>query len=122
MSADVNSGHNVRSTVFIEVRCEYRQDGPEEMRPVGEVEYIETIAAESATGSHGQTRAAAAIIGHADLKIGDAVRPVLEAMQAASPTGSEASATRRAGTQARSWRSGTSGGLCPPTAIVPAPG
>ena len=86
LSADVNSGHNVRSTVFIEVRCEYRQDGPEEMRPVGEVEYIETIAAESATGSHGQTRAAAAIIGHADLKIGDTVRPVLEAMQAASPT------------------------------------
>ena len=75
LSADVGSGHNVRSTVFIEVRCEYRQDGPEEMRPVGEVEYIETIAAESATGSHGPTKAAAAIIGHADLKLGDAVRP-----------------------------------------------
>ncbi len=85
LTADVTSGHNVTSTVFIEVRCEYRRDGPEAMRPVGEVEYIETIAAEAATGSHGPTKAAAAIIGHADLKLGDAVRPVLEAMVAASP-------------------------------------
>ena len=85
LTADASSGHYVRSTVFIEVRCEYRQSGPEEMRPVGEVEYIETIAAESASGSNGATKAAAAIIGHADLKLGDAVRPVLEAMRAASP-------------------------------------
>ena len=85
LAADVNSGHNVRSTVFIEARSEYRQIGPEEMRPVGEVEFIETIASESATGSHGPTHAAAAIVGHADLKLGDAVRPVLEALQAASP-------------------------------------
>ena len=85
LSEDVNSGHNVRSTVFIEVRCEYRQSGPEEMKPVGEVEYIQTIADASATGQHGPTRAAAAIIGHADLKLGDEVRPVLEAMRSASP-------------------------------------
>ena len=85
LAADVNSGHNVRSTVFIEARSEYRQIGPEEMRPVGEVEFIETIASESATGSNGPTQAAAAIVGHADLKLGDAVRPVLEALQAASP-------------------------------------
>ena len=85
LAADVGSGHNVRSTVFIEVRCEYRQDGPDEMKPVGEVEYVQTIADDSATGMHGTTRAAAAIIGHADLKLGESVRPVLEAMQAASP-------------------------------------
>ena len=85
LSADVGSGHNVRSTVFIEVGCEYRQDGPDEMKPVGEVEYVQTIADDSATGKHGPTRAASAIIGHADLKLGEGVRPVLEAMQAASP-------------------------------------
>ncbi len=83
--ADVSSGHNVRSTVFIEVHCEYRQDGPDEMKPVGEVEYVQAIADDSATGKHGATRAAAAIIGHADLKLGMDVRRVLEAMQAASP-------------------------------------
>ena len=55
------------------------------MKPVGEVEYIQTIADDSATGKHGPIRAAAAIIGHADLKLGESVRPVLEAMQAASP-------------------------------------
>ena len=82
---DVNSGHNVHSTVFIEVRCEYRTDGPDEMKPVGEVEYVQTIADASASGRHGPTKAAAAIIGHADLKLGEGVRPVLEAMQAASP-------------------------------------
>ena len=85
LAADVNSGHNVRSTVFIEVRCEYRADGPDEMKPVGEVEYVQTIADASAAGQHGQTKAAAAIIGHADLKLGEGVRPVLEAMKAASP-------------------------------------
>ena len=85
LSSDVGSGHNVTSTVFIEVRCEYRTDGPDEMKPVGEVEYIQTIADAAAAGNQGPTKAAAAIIGHADLKLGDGVRPVLEAMQAASP-------------------------------------
>ena len=85
LSSDVGSGHNVKSTVFIEVRCEYRTDGPDEMKPVGEVEYIQTIADAAAAGNQGPTKAAAAIIGHADLKLGDGVRPALEAMQAASP-------------------------------------
>ena len=35
---DLNSGHNVVSTVFVEANAMYRIDGPEEMRPVGEVE------------------------------------------------------------------------------------
>jgi len=82
LSNDVGSGHNVKSTVFIEVRCEYRTEGPDEMKPVGEVEYIQTIAD---VASAGRTKAAAGIIGHADLKLGEGVRPVLEAMRAASP-------------------------------------
>ena len=85
LSEDLNSGHNVRSTVFIEVRARYRTDGPEEMRPVGEVEFVQGLAAGSASGGYGPARAAAAIIGHADLKLGEGVAPVLEAMQAASP-------------------------------------
>jgi L-fuconolactonase len=36
----MRSGHNVRSTVFIEARAMHRADGPEEMRPVGEVEFV----------------------------------------------------------------------------------
>jgi len=83
--ADVNCGHNVRSTVFIETRAMYRPDGPVEMCPVGEVEFVQGLAAASASGLYGPCRAAAAIVGHADLKLGGRVAPVLEALQAASP-------------------------------------
>jgi predicted TIM-barrel fold metal-dependent hydrolase len=85
LSADIQSGHNVRSTVFIECRSMYRTDGPEEMRPVGEVEFVQGQAAASASGLYGPARAAAAIIGHANLNLGQGVAPVLEALQAASP-------------------------------------
>jgi predicted TIM-barrel fold metal-dependent hydrolase len=85
LAADVNCGHNVQSTVFIEARSMYRPDGPAELRPVGEVEFVQGLAAAAATGLYGPCRAAAAIIGHADLKLGDRVAPVLEALKAASP-------------------------------------
>jgi L-fuconolactonase len=81
----VSCGHNVRSTVFVEARSMYRPDGPVEMRPVGEVEFVQGLAAASASGLYGPCRAAAAIVGHADLKLGDRVKAVLEALQAASP-------------------------------------
>jgi predicted TIM-barrel fold metal-dependent hydrolase len=63
----------------------YRASGPEELRPVGEVEFVQGLAAASNSGVYGPSRAAAAIVGHADLKLGDRVAPVLEALQAASP-------------------------------------
>ena len=85
LMADLDSGHNVRSTVFVEARSMYRAAGPEELRPVGEVEFVQGLAAASASGTYGESRAAAAIVGHADLKLGDNVAPVLEALQAASP-------------------------------------
>jgi predicted TIM-barrel fold metal-dependent hydrolase len=78
-------GHNVRSTVFVEARSMYRSDGPEVMRPVGEVEFVQGIAAACASGIYGPARAAASIVGHANLNLGAAVAPVLEALQAASP-------------------------------------
>src|SRR5262249_8792371 len=55
------------------------------MRPVGEVAHVNGLADQAATGKHGPTKIAAAIVGHADLKLGDRVAPVLEAMQTASP-------------------------------------
>jgi predicted TIM-barrel fold metal-dependent hydrolase len=85
LAADINSGHNVRSTVFVEARAMYRSDGPEEIRPVGEVEFVQGLAAASASGVYGPGRAAAAIVGHANLNLGERVEPVLEALQAASP-------------------------------------
>ncbi len=82
--ADVE-GHNVVSTVFVEARSMYRASGPAEMRPIGEVEFVQGIAASSASGIYGPARAAAAIVGHADLDLGERVEPVLDALQAASP-------------------------------------
>ena len=85
LADDINSAGNVRSTVFVEARAMYRASGPEDMRPVGEVEFVQGLAAASATGLYGPGQAAAAIVGHANLNLGDGVRPVLEALQAASP-------------------------------------
>ena len=77
-------GHNVRQTVFIECGSMYRADGPEEFRVVGETEFVQGIAAECASGRYGDIRAAAGIVGTADLRLGDRVAPVLEAQIAAS--------------------------------------
>ncbi len=84
LAADINAGHNVRSTVFIETKAMYRPEGPEEMGPVGEVEFVQGLAAASASGLYGPGRAAAAIVGHANLNLGQRVEPVLEALRAAS--------------------------------------
>ncbi len=83
--ADVSRGHNVRSTVFVEARAMYRADGPPELRPVGEVEFVQGLAAASASGLYGPCRAAAAIVGHADLKRGAGAARVPGARRAPPP-------------------------------------
>ncbi len=85
IQADLRSGHNVVSTVFVECDSMFRSDGPEEMRPVGEVEFVNGIAAMAASGGYGQTQVAKGIIGHADLMLGSRAKGVLEALQAAAP-------------------------------------
>src|SRR6267143_648684 len=75
--ADVRTGHNVVATVFEECHSMYRASGPEELRSVGETEFVAGIAAMSASGMYGPTRVAAGIVGAADLTLGDRVEPVL---------------------------------------------
>src|ERR1700761_655352 len=77
--ADIGGGHNIVATVFLECQAMYRKDGPREMAPVGEVEFVNGIAAMSASGNYGPCRVAETIIGYADLRIGARVREVLEA-------------------------------------------
>ncbi|MCH9669828.1 MAG: amidohydrolase family protein [Gammaproteobacteria bacterium] len=77
--ADVNAGHNVVSTVFIECGAMYRTSGPEALRVVGETEFVNGIAAMSASGLYGPCRIAAGIVSTADLKLGAAVGDVLDA-------------------------------------------
>jgi predicted TIM-barrel fold metal-dependent hydrolase len=82
--ADIRSGHNVVATVFMECGSMYRAAGPGSLRPVGETEFVQGIAAMSASGTYGATRAAAGIVSFADLSLGAAVREVLEAHGQAS--------------------------------------
>jgi L-fuconolactonase len=73
------SGHSVTHTVFVEAGQMYRRDGPEELRSLGETEFVNGIAAMSASGLYGPCRAAHRIVGNVDLRLGDLVRPALEA-------------------------------------------
>ena len=77
--ADTNSGHKIVATVFVQARSMHRAGGPEEMRPVGETEFVNGVAAMSASGGYGPTEVCAGIVGHADLRLGARVQAVLEA-------------------------------------------
>ena len=77
--ADLNSGHRIVATVFLQCRAMHRAQGPEELRPVGETEFVNGVAAMSASGGYGPTRVCAGIVGHANLQLGDRVESVLAA-------------------------------------------
>ena len=77
--ADMTSGHNVIATVFLQCGAMHKVDGPVEFRPVGETEFVNGVAAMSASGLYGEARACAGIVGHVDLTIGEKAAEVLEA-------------------------------------------
>lgn len=77
--ADTGSGHNIIATVFVECTSMYRADGPAEFKPVGETEFVNGVAAMSASGVYGDTRVCAGIVGKADLTLGDRAAEVLDA-------------------------------------------
>jgi predicted TIM-barrel fold metal-dependent hydrolase len=74
LQADAQAGHHVVSSVYIEARSQYRSDGPEQLRPVGETEWV--------AGMHSDFLLDG-IVGFADLMLGDAVEEVLVAHQEA---------------------------------------
>jgi predicted TIM-barrel fold metal-dependent hydrolase len=80
---DIGGGHRVDKTVFVECKQFYRSDGPDELRPVGETEFVDGVAGPVRTNS-GVTDVAAGIVGFADLSRGSAVQSVLEAHMEAS--------------------------------------
>jgi L-fuconolactonase len=79
LQADTGAGHNVVATVFIDCMWNYRKDGPEPLRPVGETE----TAVAAATGSDPSGSKIAGIVSFADMTLGDAVAEVLDAHIAA---------------------------------------
>jgi predicted TIM-barrel fold metal-dependent hydrolase len=77
--ADAKAGHRIVASVYLETVAFARQDGPEVMRPLGEVEFANGVAAMSASGRYGDIRVCAGIVGYADLRHGDAVGDLLDA-------------------------------------------
>src|SRR5256714_10683468 len=80
--ADVNSGHNIVAAVFVQCGSGYRTSGPEEMRPIGESEFVRAIA-EEGDRRGGKTKICAGIVSFADLRLPN-VDAVLEGQIAAA--------------------------------------
>ncbi len=78
---DTDSGHNIEKTVFIDCHSNYRKDGPDHLKPIGETEFVAAVAEESAQQDGKAT--IAAIISHANMMLGEAVEMVLEAHEEA---------------------------------------
>jgi L-fuconolactonase len=76
--ADLNSGHKVLATVFAQCGYAYRKEGPEGQRPLGETEFVSRVVAQARERNAPQ-RVCAGIVGYADLRLADAVVPVLQA-------------------------------------------
>jgi predicted TIM-barrel fold metal-dependent hydrolase len=76
--ADVGSGHKIVATMYEQAREMYRADGPEELKSLGETEFVNGVAAMSAAGKYGATRCIAGIVGFVDLQLGSRAKGVLE--------------------------------------------
>jgi len=82
--ADINSGHNIRATVFEECHSMYRADGPAEEASLGETAFVAGIAAMGASGTFGPSRPCARMVGNVNLMLGDRARGLLEQHMIAS--------------------------------------
>ncbi len=76
------AGHDIRATVYVQCGWSYRADGPAALQPVGETEAVVAVTHDTNQRQQ-QTRVAAAIVGYADLRLGEAVDEVLAAQVAA---------------------------------------
>jgi len=74
---DTGSGHNIVKTVFVECHAEYRTEGPDHLKPLGETEFV-TGQAALTTGADDKAEIAA-IVGHVDLTRGELAREPLQA-------------------------------------------
>ena len=70
---DVNSGHNIVTTVFIECGAMYNPENSITKNVISETEFVNGIAAMSDSGLYGKTKIAAGIVGSAPLLIGKKV-------------------------------------------------
>jgi L-fuconolactonase len=76
--ADLASGHNIVATMYEQAREMYRASGPEELKSLGETEFITGVAAMSASGKYGPTKCMAGITGYVDLRLGSRAKGIIE--------------------------------------------
>jgi len=50
--ADLGSGHNIVATVAVECGYGYRKSGTDELKPVGETEFLESVALQARSDPH----------------------------------------------------------------------
>lgn len=72
---DLEGGHRIVSTVFVECLQKYRDGGPEILRPVGETEFVDKLASDNDS----RIQVAKGIVAFADLTLGSAIEAVIEA-------------------------------------------
>jgi predicted TIM-barrel fold metal-dependent hydrolase len=82
--ADIRSGHNIEATLFEQANSMYRASGPEELKSLGETEFVSGVAAMSDSGRYGPTRCVAGIVGYVDLRLGSRAKGLLEKHMAVS--------------------------------------
>ncbi len=74
---DTERGHKIVKTIFVECGQGYYNDGPEEMKPVGETEFVVSVSKEaSLDNSKAQI---GGIVSYADMMLGSSAKEVLEA-------------------------------------------
>jgi predicted TIM-barrel fold metal-dependent hydrolase len=76
--SDIQSGHNVVATVFEECHSMYRANGPRALASLGETAFVAGVAAMAESGTFGQARLCARIVGNVDLMLGGQARAILE--------------------------------------------
>jgi L-fuconolactonase len=75
---DVATGHNIVGTVFAECHSMYRKDGPEELKSLGETEFVTGCAAMGDSGTFGDTKYCQGFISNVDLMLGDQTKAIFE--------------------------------------------
>ncbi len=79
--ADTDSGHNIVASVYMECGAEYLSSGPDEEKSLGETAFVlEQAAMSREVGSRGTP--IRGMVGHVDLRLGDALATVLDKHQA----------------------------------------
>jgi len=74
---DTQTGHRIEKTVFIECHAEYRKEGAEHLKPLGETEFVAAQAEKSEQNN--QRATIAGIVGHVDLRLAAKIEPILKA-------------------------------------------